>query len=298
MLEERLGIPCAGVVPWVGDLGIDEEDDYALPPAPRAWPDEHGPARRLRVALVELPFLSNATDAAALAAEPSVALRRVASADGLAGADVALLPGSKETAADLRVLRERGLERALLEHARTRPLLGICGGAQMLGRRIDDPLGVEQGGSLEGLGLLPLTTELAPRKTTVRVRGALAGPLFGQPLAPGAFAGYEIHLGASRRDGGAPFAHVRDGAGPPREDGAVSPDGLVAGTSVHGLFDDDAFRHAALAALRARAGLAPATNLRCWHAEREARYDRLAAIWRAALDMPLLARIAGLAVPV
>jgi len=293
-MEERLGIPCAGVVPWIDALGIDEEDGYVVPPTPPRWPAEDGPARRLRIAVLDLPFFANATDVDALAAEPSVVVRRVATPGELDGADLVVLPGSKETARDLAWLRARGFGEALRAHvARGRAAIGICGGMQMLGDRLDDPHGVERGGSADGLGLLPLTTTLAARKTTVRVHGRMAaGVLFGQPVDVPAFTGYEIHVGVSRRAGGAPFALLhRDGADGEHEDGALA--GVVAGTYVHGLFDDDAFRHAALRALRAQAGLAPPRTLVPWREQRETRYDRLASIVREALDVPLLARIAG-----
>jgi adenosylcobyric acid synthase len=294
-MERRLGIPCAGVVPWIDAIGIEEEDGYLVPPLMRRWPDDDGPRRRLRIAVVEYPHVANATDIDALAAEPSVALRRITSPGELEGADVAILPGSKETVSDLHWLRSRALEYPLAMHAQTRPLLGICGGMQMLGERIDDPAGTESGGSTDGLGLLPLVTLLAARKTTVRVTARVAGATFaGRPLTVDAFDGYEIHLGATSRTGAAPFAIVGDAAGNSYEDGGVSGDGLVTGTYVHGLFDDDSFRAAALGALRARCLLAPAERFNAWRSEREGRYDRLATIVRAALDIPLLARLAGL----
>ncbi|MGD0051717.1 MAG: cobyric acid synthase [Vulcanimicrobiaceae bacterium] len=296
-MERRLEIPCVGVVPWIDAPGIDEEDGYLPPPTPSRWPDESGAARRLRIAVLDLPFFANATDVDALAAEPSVVVRRVAAPAELDGADVVVLPGSKETARDLAWLRARGFEPALRAHvAAGRPAIGICGGMQMLGERLDDPDRVERGGSVAGLGLLPIATTLAPHKTTLRVAGRLAGgALFGQPLAPASFTGYEIHVGVSRRTAGAPFALLRRaGTDDEHEDGAVA--GPVCGTYVHGLFDDDDFRHAALRALRALAGLAPPSATAAWRAEREARYDRLAAIYRAALDVPQLVRLAGLAV--
>jgi len=195
----------------------------------------------------------------------------------------------------LRWLRSRALDDAIATHARSRPLIGICGGMQMLGERIDDPAGVESGGSTAGLGLLPLLTTLAARKTTVRVTARVAGATFaGRALAADAFDGYEIHVGATARSRGAAFAIVQPAGSAAHDDGAVSADGLVTGTYVHGLFDDDAFRQAAVGAWRARRGLAPAERSNAWRAGREARYDRLAAIVRGALDIPLLARLAGL----
>jgi adenosylcobyric acid synthase len=294
-MEKRLGIPCIGVIPWIDAIGIDEEDGYLVPPLMRHWPDEDGPQRRLRIAVIEYPHVANATDLDALASEPSVALRRVTSPAGLDDADVVILPGSKETVTDLGWLRSRAFDRAIRVHARTRPLLGVCGGMQMLGERIDDPAGSESGGSTGGLGLLPLTTVLAARKTTVRVSARVAGSTFaGRPLTVNAFDGYEIHLGATSRAGGAAFATVSDAFGASYEDGAVSGDGLVTGTYVHGLFDDDAFRAAAVGALRSRRGLAPAAHFHSWRAEREGRYDRVAAIVRDALDISRLIQLAGL----
>jgi adenosylcobyric acid synthase len=144
--------------------------------------------------------------------------------------------------------------------------------------------------------LLPLITTLAQRKTTVRVSARVTGAtLAGRPLAVDAFDGYEIHVGATKRSAGRPFAIVAAAGADEYDDGAVSADGLVSGTYVHGLFDDDAFRQAAIGALRARCGLAPAAQSNPWRAEREARYDRLAAIVRASLNIPFLARLAGLA---
>jgi adenosylcobyric acid synthase len=295
-MERRLGIPCIGIVPWIDAIGIDEEDGYMVPPLMRRWPDDEGALRRLRVAVVEYPHVANTTDLDALAAEPSIALLRVRSSAELDGADVMILPGSKETVSDLRWLRARGLDAALATHAQTRPIFGICGGMQMLGARIEDPAGIESGGSTDGLGLLPLITTLAVQKTTVRVSARVVGAtLAGRPLAISAFDGYEIHVGATSREGAAPFAIVRGAGGSFYEDGAVARDGLVTGTYVHGLFDDDGFRHAAVASLRARCGLAPAERTNAWRADREGRYDRLAAIVRAALDIPMLAGLAGLA---
>jgi len=295
MLEERTGAPCAGVIPWIDDLGVDEEDGYLAPPPPRRWPDGDGVHRLLRIAAIAYPHVANATDLDALGSEPSVALRRAMHARDLDGADVVVLPGSKETVADVQWLRANAFGAAIVRHAANRPVIGICGGMQMLGRRIDDPDGVESGGSAVGLGLLPIDTTLASVKTTTRVRGAVADAFAGVLGHGAAFEGYEIHLGVTTRFDGVPFARVRGRDGVERDDGAVDASGRVTGTYVHGIFDDDAFRHAAVDALRARCGLAPAERRSAWRAQREARYDRLAAIVRGALDVPLLARCAGLA---
>jgi len=291
-IEARVRIPCLGVVPYVRDLGIDDEDGVALAKRPRRFAE--GGERRLRVAVVALPYLANVTDVDALAAEPSVDLVLADRAEEIAAADVVIVPGTKSTLADLAWMRARGLATALAARDGRACILGICGGMQMLGRRIADPEFAEGGGASDGLGLLPLETVLAREKITTPVRGALASALFPSTSAartsPGApaFGGYEIHLGRTTYDAGArPFATLvrRAGPGDPVRDGALAAHGRTLGTYVHGLFEDDAFRHAFLAAARAASGLGPAERTVAYGAEREARYDRLAALVRDSLDL-------------
>jgi adenosylcobyric acid synthase len=292
-LERRLRRPCLGVVPYLPDLGLDEEDSVALEalraPSRAAWPAERGRGRRLRVAVVALPRISNFTDFAPLAAEPSVYLAYVSRPADLAEADAVVLPGTKQTLDDLGWLRATGLAAAIRGAAARRvPVIGICGGLQILGQTIADPHGMETGGRRAGLGLLPLRTTLGREKVTVRVRARLAAPsLFGQRVRVGPFAGYEIHLGSTAADHAAhPLLRVRrEGEGEETADGASSADGRVIGTYLHGFFDHDPLRHALVKALRASAGLAAPASLAPVHAEREARLDRLAAHVRRALDV-------------
>jgi len=294
-LEKRLRRPCLGVVPYLDDLGLDEEDGVSVEAA-RAlgWPRENGPRRRLRVAVVALPRISNFTDVAALAAEPSVALAFVRRPADLAEADVLVLPGTKQTLDDLAWLRSKGLARAIVAHARRRrPVIGICGGLQMLGRSVSDPHGMEGGGTRKGLGLVPIRTVLERRKVTVRARGSLpAGRLFGQAVRAGVLGGYEIHLGSTVYDAGArPLLRVeRAGSPAAHDDGALSADGYTIGTYMHGFFDDDLFRHAMVRALRRSAGLAGPARPTPYTADRDARFDRLAAHVRGALDVARLER--------
>lgn len=294
-LEKRLRRPCLGVVPYLPDLGLDEEDAVALDAAHRSstrWPSETGPERRLRVAVVALPRISNFTDFDPLAAEPSVALAFVRRPADLAPADVVVLPGTKQTQDDLAWLRATGLAAAIVARARRRlPVVGICGGMQMLGRSVSDPHGMEGGGLRKGLGLLPIHTVLDRQKVTVRVGAALpGGRLFGRAVRATALRGYEIHLGATVYDAGArPFLQItREGSATPHADGAVSPDGHTIGTYMHGLFDDDRFRHAMVDALRATAGLRKSLARTPFTARRDARFDRLAAHVRGSLDMELV----------
>lgn len=306
-IERRIGVPSLGVVPWLRDVGLDEEDGVSLADAPRvaarAWShdarDAHDPRRRLRIAVVALPYLANATDFEALAVEPSVDLAYAERPDDLACADVVVLPGTKDTLGALRFLDD-GFGAAIGAFAtRGGSVLGICGGYQMLGRDIADPHGVEGGGARAGLGLLAVRTVLAREKVTraARVRpceGAFFGGDARDHDSAGSLlegAGYEIHMGRTTRDDGArAFADLAYDGGECTVDGAVSGDGAIVGTYVHGLFAGDALRHAFVRATRARAKLAPPEQTSAHGAERDARFDRLAAHVRGALDIGALVR--------
>jgi cobyric acid synthase len=218
-------------------------------------------------------------------------VRRVTRSDELVEADAIVLPGSKETTADLRWLRERALDVAIGAHARSARCSGSAAGCRCSGGGSTIRSARKAAAPPTGWVCCRCSPRSLAGKTTVRVSARVLGDAFaGRKLSVTAFDGYEIHLGATRRIDGAPFCVVCDARGDEREDGAVSADGLVSGTYVHGIFDDDAFRHAAVDALRARCGLAPAQRRNPWRAEREARYDRLASVVRAALDVPSLAQ--------
>ena len=292
-IERRIHVPCAGVVPWLADLGLDEEDSVALEDAPRirarAWNGTAlGAARPLRVAVIALPYLSNATDFAALACEPSIELAYAEGAQDLAAADLVILPGTKNTLEGLGWLRATKLAEAIGAFAARGPIFGICGGLQILGRTIADPHGVEGGGSAQGLALLPLDTVLTPQKVTqsVRVRPR-NGALFGMTTGELSGAGYEIHMGRSTTEHDM-FALLERENGELVADGAVSRDRRVAGTYVHGMFSGDELRHAFIRAARAACGLHPPDELMPHGAEREARFSRLANHVRGALDLRLL----------
>ncbi len=305
MMEPRLGIPCAGVVHYLHDLGLDEEDGVANEDrrsAARVWndaDDNSGAARPLRIGVVALPHLSNFTDFDPLAAEPGVSLAYVERPEELQSADLAILPGSKQTMDDLDWLRQRGFDSALSGlHSRGQILMGICGGFQMLGTRIEDPHGMERAApsACEALGLLPIRSVLNSTKTTRQVRGVCRSALFGQPSVGHEFRGYEIHVGETIYDDGSTrFAEItREGLDGATPDGAVSSDGRVLGTYVHGFFDSDSLRHAFVDAARKACGLAPASNHAFVAKEREARLDRLADHVRRSLDLDLMRSWIGL----
>ena len=225
--------------------------------------------------------------------EPSVALAFLQSPSEIDGADLVILPGSKQTIDDLDWLEKTGFARALRERCQASDrfgLVGICGGMQILGEWIDDPTGAESAGERRqrrGLGLLSLSTVLSSEKVTRRASGRLeVNKMFGQPMGTGIFRGYEIHLGETRIGGSRILAQIeREGMTGIFPDGAVSETGFVWGTYVHGLFDDDHFRHAFLHASRAAFGLAPPYELAPIAAQRESRLDRLAAHVCTSLDI-------------
>src|SRR4030095_11491222 len=231
----------AGVVPFLPGLALPEEDSVGLDRTARA------DAAGLEIAGVRLPHIATCTDFAPLETESGVRLVYARSPRELAGAVLVILPGSKDTIADLRALRMEGFAPAIAEHLRRGGhVLGVCGGYQMLGRAVSDPHGVESGGVEPGVGLLPVATVLASEKITRRVRARwLAG---GRD-----FEGYEIHMGETTREGARPLLEIEG-----RAEGCVSPDGRVWGTYLHGLFEEGAPRRHVLQ--RARGAAAPAQS--------------------------------------
>lgn len=296
MFEERVNKPCAGVVHYLRDVGLEEEDGVAMEDrrtARRAWTEgDRSPARRLRIGVIALPFLANFTDFDALNAEPSVQLAYLQKPHEIAPADLLILPGTKQTIHDLRWLRDNGFAAAIQAHARRALVVGVCGGMQMLGAAIHDPHDVEGGGREEGFALLPISTTLAREKVTVPAAARLrTDRLFGQAMNCVTTAGYEIHLGQTDYLADAqPLFHLRRAGGGETgiADGALGHQGRVLGTYLHGLFDDDAFRHAFLRAARAACGLHPPASFAHHRAEREARFERWADHVRQAIKLNLI----------
>ncbi len=302
MMEDRLQKPCLGVVPFIDGLALEEEDSVGLPDLRSADNGEWSSSavdRRLRIAVITLPSFSNFTDFDALRSEPSIALRFCRNPEQLRMADVVILPGSKQTVDDLHWMRREGLADAVIRYAGSGLVIGICGGMQMLGQRIFDPDGIEAMGCATGLGLLQIETTMRPSKVTSAGAGRLVTEsLFGQPVGDVALTGYEIHIGETTYLGEAqPFAWLVREAGKgaePAADGCITPDTRIFGTYLHGLFDEDGFRYALIAAAREFHRLTPAAALNNWRAKREESFDRLAATVSASLDMPQIFGWAGL----
>jgi adenosylcobyric acid synthase len=271
MLRRLTGRPVLGVLPWADGLWLDAEDSLSLrtPRPPAGLP--LGPDV-LRVSVIRLPRISNFTDADALAAEPGVLVRLADSPAELADADLVILPGTRATVADLGWLRERGLADAIVARARAgRPVLGICGGYQMLAASICDD--VESGaGRVSGLGLLPASVTFGEEKRL----GRPAGTAYGAPVT-----GYEIHHG---------IATIEGISGEPFLDGCRS--GTVWGTSWHGTLENDEFRRAFLTEVAELAGCdfkaAPDT---CFSDIRHGVLERLADLVAEHLDTAALVRL-------
>lgn len=273
-LEQRTGKPVLGVLPYLMDFHLEAEDAIDVRQSAKG-------EQTLKVVVPALPRISNHTDFDPLRLHPQVDLRFVGPGQAVPSADLIILPGSKSVRADLDWLRANGWEAAIKRHLRYGgKVLGICGGLQMLGERIADPLGLEGvPGKSDGLALLALSTELAVDKQLRTVKGRLL-------IADAAISGYEIHAGVS--SGPAlenAVVQLDDG----RLEGAVSADGQVLGTYLHGLFE---VPEASQALLR-WAGLDEAQQVD-YHALRERDIERLADLVEAHLDTARLKRLCGL----
>ncbi|MCI8505535.1 MAG: cobyric acid synthase [Lachnospiraceae bacterium] len=283
MLEERIGIPTVGVIPYLS-VDIDDEDSLT------ERFDRREAGGVLDIAVIRLPRISNFTDFRPFEAMEGVSVRYVTSAGQLANPDLIFLPGTKNTMEDLLWMRQCGLEAAVLKAAGKGALvMGICGGFQMLGETLSDPYGVEAGGSMRGMGLLPMDTVFEQQKTRTQTKGSFR-PIDGgfSELSGVPFHGYEIHMGiSSLKDGGAPLTSL---AGSGQAEGAFS--GNVCGTYVHGIFDGEEAARAVLGLLCKRKGLSKeAVQAFDLAAYKERQYDLLADAVRKNMDMESVYRI-------
>jgi adenosylcobyric acid synthase len=327
ILQSRSGRPVLGVVPYFDDIAVAEEDSVALSKRIRDGGTLGGGADRLPIGVVRLPFISNYTDFDCFEQDPGVDLCYFNRPDQVFQFAAVILPGSKNTLDDLAFLRRTGLADAILAYEKAGgTVVGLCGGYQMLGRRILDPHGVESNlGELPGLGLLDMVTEMELDKITSQVEAIrlpipedaarncegngldrvvvdgqdFPGELSGTSKDP--VYGYEIHMGVSRFDGACwPLFRIvkRNGRPVDQLDGLITADGRVWGTYIHGIFDNDAFRRDFLTRLRQKYGAAAefgatadAFRFRQW---KEEQYDRLAAHVRQHCQVDTIYRLMGL----
>ncbi|MET5961416.1 cobyric acid synthase [Citrobacter amalonaticus] len=281
-IESLTGVPVLGVMPWL-DVDLEDEDGVALQKGKYLRTEK----RDINIAVVQIPHISNFTDFNALAAQPDVRVRYVRHPQELADVDLVILPGSKNTLGDLVWLRESGMAHAVLQaHQQNIPIVGICGGYQMLGETIIDE--VESGlGTLPGLGLLDTVTHFAQRKTTTQVTATMSSTLpdwlsaaSGLPVC-----GYEIHMGETTLNGDCQSVMQLQKHGENVADGAVTADGRAFGTYLHGLFDSDDFTRALVNGLRVRKGLAPLDPTFQYAQYKSQQFDLLADAMRQHIDI-------------
>ncbi|WP_028551115.1 cobyric acid synthase [Paenibacillus sp. UNC451MF] len=312
-LEKRTGKPVLGVIPYLPDLELEDEDSASLDrklatgilaKGSPGVPNMKGDAEKLEadnemldIAVIRLPRLSNFTDIDPLLYEQDVRLRFVSSPEELGRPDAVILPGSKNTVDDLLFLRENGLDQALLRHAEQGgTMVGICAGYQMMGSKLLDPELVESDRpETAGLGLLPTETVFTSDKRTVRAEGTTQARELGNNTLP--IYGYEIHMGRTRFL--EPVKHpfqIREVGGSEayHEDGVITVDGKLWGTYVHGILHNDDFRREWLNSIRKVKGWQPkAAELR-FQERREAAFDRLADHVRRHLDMKRVYEMIGI----
>lgn len=270
-IEEKSGIPVVGVLPYVR-LQLEDEDSLSE----RFREHKKGV---LDVAVIQFPRISNFSDFNVFEQYDNVSLRYISNPSELGNPDLIILPGSKNTMGDLKWLYESGLYEQVVRASRSTPVWGICGGLQMLGKTIEDPLEVEEGGRINGLNLLPISTVLAGDKVRMQVYGTIPelkgvfSTLSGLP-----FEGYEIHMGRSE--------------GISHETPVISDGGNVYGTYVHGIFDKALVAEKILSILAGRKGL-PLTewNGRDYHAIKEREFERLADMVEDHLDIPFILKM-------
>lgn len=247
-LTQIIKKPVAGVIPYM-HLDIDDEDSLTERFSKK---EETG---LVDLAVIHLPRISNFTDFNVLEAMPSVTVRYVDSPGKLGDPDMILIPGTKNTMSDLLWMRQNGLESCILKHAASgKPVFGICGGYQMLGKKLKDPFGVEHGGEISGIGLLPSVTVFEEAKTRTRVSGTFqeVEGIFSD-LTGVRFSGYEIHMGVSSLEGGKMLSYIREDGGCSRGDGLSC--GNIYGSYVHGIFDEEQVAGTIVSALMRKKGL-------------------------------------------
>lgn len=295
-LEAKTGVPVLGVVPYFQGFRVQEEDTI---PEDTLKAGRTVEENKLDVVVISLPHISNFTDFDPLEDEPDVQLRYVGKASKIGNPDMIIIPGSKNTIHDLVFLEKSGLAAAILEQEkRGIPVIGICGGFQILGKELHDPLHTESDiDSVKGLGLLNMTTTFDPDKITTQVQAEVIGH---GPLLDGLqgqfVSGYEIHMGRSELASGVePAFRIYERSTKEVEvlDGAVRSDGRVFGTYIHGIFDNDSFRRHIIDLIREQKGWGQlqAEDILTVKEQREKDFNKLADVVRNSLNMDKLYQI-------
>jgi adenosylcobyric acid synthase len=297
MLEERIRKPVLGVLPYFTNIDVDDEDSMSL--------DNRGNKQEVRsekqeglidVVIVRLPRISNFTDFDILIREKGICGRFVEDARSIGNPDLIILPGTKNTIGDLEFLKESGIADAIVNLAKTGTMvIGICGGYQMLGSVIRDPESAESKTlETEGLGLIDVSTLFRMQKSTYQVKARFherGSDIFKGLNNDNEITGYEIHMGETELlNGTSPFLKIleRSGKEVRMDDGAVSSDGNVIGSYLHGIFDNDEFRLGLINKIREGKGLSPMLAEELSSVAKEGQYDKLAELFRENIDMELI----------
>ncbi|MBI5740056.1 MAG: cobyric acid synthase [Nitrospirae bacterium] len=310
MIEGRTGKPVIGVLPYVTGIGLPEEDGLALERHSK-FKIQNSNKKPIKIVVLRLKYISNFTDFDPFFCEPDVELKYSLWEDDIHSADLVIIPGSKNTVSDLLYLRETGVEECVKSAAgKGIPVVGICGGYQMLGKKIVDPDGVESHHrEIEGLGLLEIETTLEKTKVTCQVEAEISdgagvqgqGSGSNWPPAPGPWPrlkGYEIHMGVTTGDIGLFRINRLNGSSGSSGLNRSVPDGSskgnVWGTYIHGIFDNDEFRTSLVNSLRKRKGLSLLKAQACYAAKKDEAVNRWADVLKNSVDVCFMLRQLGM----
>ncbi len=284
MIEEKINKPCLGVVPYM-EINIDDEDSVTT------RFNQRKDTANITIVIIKLPYLSMLSDFTPLELEKDVRLIYATRKEQLAEADLLIIPGSKNTLYDMKFIKNKGMDAEIYKlHKKGVPIVGICGGYQMLGLEMLDPGGVESTiGQISGLALLNIKTVMQENKTTKQVEGKLAAEnaIF-KMLENKTITGYEIHKGVTEIIGDCkPLIVLADG----RQDGAINESGNVFGTYLHGLFENNDFRRQLINTIKEKKGLEKSEDVVDFAQLKDAEYDKLALIVRENVDIPKIYKI-------
>lgn len=285
MLEEKIDIPCLGILPYI-ELNIDDEDSVT-----HRFDEKKSSARGINIGIIKLPHISNFSDFTPLELEEDVNIRYIVSKGQMDGIDLLIIPGTKSTIEDMRFIYKRGIHQDIYKQYKSGTyILGICGGYQMLGKEIVDPDHVESShNEINGLGLLHTKTIMAEEKSTGQTKGRfISDGGFLQNLENVELSGYEIHMGKTQLMGeNIPAIQLENG----NLDGAISPCGRVFGTYLHGIFENDVFRRGVFNHIRREKGLDTLEESIDYSKLKEREYDRLADMVTEHVDLEKIKEI-------
>lgn len=290
MIEDKTGRPVIGTLYYQGHLGLDEEDGLSLEKLSRFSQEGH---KELKVVVLRLKYISNFTDFAPFLYEPDVELKYSLWEEDISSADLIIIPGSKNTVSDLMLLRENGIEDCIKAAVRKgTPLIGVCGGYQMLGKKILDPYNVESPQhEVEGMGLLDIVTTFDKTKTTCQVEANTAGIRdWGLGIRGKLLKGYEIHMGNTTGDIG--LFKIKRFSSDFIFDGSAKEN--VWGTYIHGIFDNDDLRRTVLNSARSKKGLPPREEVFDYQAAREEAINKWADTLKNSVDICFMLRQVGM----